>query len=1340
MATNRSVLLLSSLWIFLIAAPAAAVISSSERDALIAFYNGTNGPNWFGRDNWLGAPGTECTWFGVTCDAQRTFVTQLLLDNNNLAGPFPTSLANLTRLESLRLPRNRLSGAIPAVLGTLSNMRDLNLEVNDLSGTIPPELGGLTRLERLFLGYNDIAGTLPTELTRLTALQSLSLARTLLTGPIPDSVGNLVNLTSLDLDQTSFSGAIPTSVLNLEKLESLAIGGADGNAVFERIAELPNLTTLRLSGTQLRGRIPPAIEQLQRLTSLHLENNELDGSIPPGLGNLRALRSLDLSRNALTGDIPESLGQLTELGFLALSFNPLNAGPIPSWVGNLRNLEWLILGGTNRTGAIPREIGNLTQLRFLLLFPNRLSGALPIEITGLSGLTWLVLGYNELSGSIPGELSRLSNLEILHLPFNQFSGSIPPQLGQLTRLHTLSLDSNLLTGAIPREIGQIPSLTSLSLSANALRGEVPSEITNLTAVTGTLDRNALVASDPAVREFLSRNFGRWDQSQTVPPTDVTAETRSAFAVDVAWTPIRFFGAGGYQVSVSTNRGGPYVPLVTTASKALRNVTVTGLQPATTYFAIVRTISFAEGTQKNTIFSEPTPEFSFTTAALTQSPAQLFVDVLPLPIGQEPNTGGGTTTYRLTNIGGTDTPVTLEEQGGLFVQSPSSFTLAPGQSQSVTVTGTPQPAGSFVGSAVIRFNAGAITLRVQLLSAVPPTGVPRLTTTTYRVDITTEPNVTTTGSFLATNEGDAPFVGVLAADVEWIIPPAALIRIDPGATETITFSVDPSSRPDPSLLTGTVTGTVSLRSIFIPFSGLRAFNSTTPPSVTVNVSLTTAAKPVSGAIPPLGLNEIALFVPAIGRVQGVAGLFLSDLSVANAFGTRPVSDIRLFFKPPATSTALIAAVGDLPAVQSVLIADVARNVFQTEGTVGSLQIRSASIEQLRLNANILNVSNPAGTYGTAIPVFRSDRSASQGDRIYLTGLTRTPTSYSNLFLQETSGFSGEALIEFFDAAGSNLGSRNVAVGRFELIQINDVVPPGGVMARITPSGSARLAAYSTPVDVASGDNWAVADWRRQNAYDPSEPVVIAVAGAAAGANDTFFRTDVAITNIECLSNKQREDGVCGTTDVFLTYRLNGGGTIERTITLEPFQTAILDDIVTTVFQAPSSIGSIVIAPRLGNLAVTSRTYNTPRGGNATFGTAVPALAVSSGIRSGQSKRFASLDDASTAIVASQAPATYRTNFGIVEVSGEPVSVRVTVSYSEPRGKVVASVASSREFQVEGGQALLLPLSSTIFGERREELGYLRNLRLQVDVISEKGSVIVFTSSVDNGTGDAILRIE
>ena len=143
------------------APPATARSDESDREALVALYNATDGENWSVSDNWLSdVPLGE--WYGViTNDDGR--VIELGLGDNELSGEIPAELANLSNLEKLYLHANGLSGEIPPELGSLSNLRWLFLGDNALSGEIPAELGSLNLR---FLGLYDTAlsGCVPSSL------------------------------------------------------------------------------------------------------------------------------------------------------------------------------------------------------------------------------------------------------------------------------------------------------------------------------------------------------------------------------------------------------------------------------------------------------------------------------------------------------------------------------------------------------------------------------------------------------------------------------------------------------------------------------------------------------------------------------------------------------------------------------------------------------------------------------------------------------------------------------------------------------------------------------------------------------------------------------------------------------------------------------------------------------------------------------------------------------------------------------------------------------------------------------------------------------------------------
>ena len=112
--------------------------------------------------------------------------------------------------------------------------------------------------------------------------------------------------------------------------------------------------------------------------------------------------------------------------------NWLTTAPIGQWhgvttdsQGRVTNLD---LNDNQLSGTIPTQLGNLANLEELLLTRNQLSGEIPPELGSLANLEWLRLNNNQLTGEIPAELGRLTNLTVLHLSGNQLTGCVPASL------------------------------------------------------------------------------------------------------------------------------------------------------------------------------------------------------------------------------------------------------------------------------------------------------------------------------------------------------------------------------------------------------------------------------------------------------------------------------------------------------------------------------------------------------------------------------------------------------------------------------------------------------------------------------------------------------------------------------------------------------------------------------------------------------------------------------------------------------------------------------------------------------------------------------------------------
>ena len=84
--------------------------------------------------------------------------------------------------------------------------------------------------------------------------------------------------------------------------------------------------------------------------------------------------------------------------------------PIDQWegitlAGSPLGMTGLALGGKGLTGSIPAGLGDLANLESLILYENQLTGPIPAELGDLANLRELYLYENQLSGEIPTELA-----------------------------------------------------------------------------------------------------------------------------------------------------------------------------------------------------------------------------------------------------------------------------------------------------------------------------------------------------------------------------------------------------------------------------------------------------------------------------------------------------------------------------------------------------------------------------------------------------------------------------------------------------------------------------------------------------------------------------------------------------------------------------------------------------------------------------------------------------------------------------------------------------------------------------------------------------------------------
>jgi hypothetical protein len=324
--------IVASILLALHATAGEAAIPASERQVLLNIYTSTNGANWTNKTNWNGAVGTECTWYGIVCNAGGTNVTQVNLQENHLTGSLP-AISGLTNLqyfnvwnnEPIGSTSNQLSGSIPA-LTSLTGLIQFAASRNQLTGSFPT-LTGLSNLQFISVNKNQLSGPIPA-LTGLSSLKTFWANDNQLSGSIPLLTG-LTTLQDIRLTRNQVSGSIP-ALTGLTNLQIFALGSNKLTGSIPALAGLTSLQEFYVWDNQLTGSIP-ALAGLISLQKFLVEDNSLTGPIP-ALTGLSSLQEFRVEYNQLTGNVPAvpSPNALVA-GASDLCPNALNATPDAAW-------------------------------------------------------------------------------------------------------------------------------------------------------------------------------------------------------------------------------------------------------------------------------------------------------------------------------------------------------------------------------------------------------------------------------------------------------------------------------------------------------------------------------------------------------------------------------------------------------------------------------------------------------------------------------------------------------------------------------------------------------------------------------------------------------------------------------------------------------------------------------------------------------------------------------------------------------------------------------------------------------------------------------------------------
>ncbi|KAL7586191.1 hypothetical protein Lser_V15G40573 [Lactuca serriola] len=278
----------------------------------------------------------------------------------------------------------------------------------------------------------------------------------------------------------------------------------------------------------LGGIITPSLIKLEQLRYLDLSCNDFGFiPIPAFIGSLQNLRYLNISKSQFQGEIPHQLGNLSSLLVLDVHENDISSENL-KWIENLKQLQYLNMGGINLTGASDwlqaiNSLPSLHELHFsscrltqMPSYPTRVSftslivldlsynsfyGLLPGWVFSLPKLITLDLtacfissldprshgGFNSTlslmtlrisrnafanSSSFLNGLSSLNNLRFLDVSFCDIYDPILVKLQKLSLIVHLDLSHNNIVEEIPKSFSSLCNLTTLNLQSNNFSGDV----------------------------------------------------------------------------------------------------------------------------------------------------------------------------------------------------------------------------------------------------------------------------------------------------------------------------------------------------------------------------------------------------------------------------------------------------------------------------------------------------------------------------------------------------------------------------------------------------------------------------------------------------------------------------------------------------------------------------------------------------------------------------------------------------------------------------------------------------------------------------------------------------
>jgi hypothetical protein len=541
---------------------------------------------------------------------------------------------------------------------------------------------------------------------------------------------------------------------------------------------------------------------------------------------------------------------------------------------------------------------------------------------------------------------------------------------------------------------------------------------------------------------------------------------------------------------------------------------------------------------------------------------------------------------------------------------------------------------------------------------------------------------------------------------------------PAEGANVTVSIDTSQ-----LDIGSTQGSVTLNRL--PAAAKVGTFGDPPSPITVPVSVSVVA-PVSPTpkSPNAPLNT--LLIPAIAHADGIGTRFVSDVRLTNT-SAGPIN-YQLTFTPSNTDGTqsgkqanITVSAGDTKALNDI-VKDWYGSGTQGEPGLGSLEIRplstagkdTVSVSFASVAASRTYSVTALGTFGQFIPALPLANFLGKSDlsKISLQQVSQSSAAggfRTNLGFVEGSGQPVNFVATLFDDAGAKIAERAYSLQPYESQQIKldnffnatGITLPnladGRVEVKVT-SDTGRVTAYASVLDNTTTDPLLVFP------VDPSKILSsrFVVPGVAEfDSSFSNFHTDMRIYN-------------GGSAAVDVTLAFTGASVPNQVKTVGAGQTLAIDNVLPTLWNITGGGSVVATTAADSQLVVTARTFSRDKVNGGTFGQFIPGVTAADAVGNG---------DRTLQIVQLEESPAFRTNLGLVEVTGN--SATVELQAFTPDSKIAAKAT----IPLAGGQYLQQ-------GQIFKSLGFsnVYNGRISARVVGGTGRVAAYGSVIDNRTTD------